>query len=127
VLISEINLIAQAHDAFPARYSGPHSFLATPERTLSRVLTLYTGVRLGHGWEAFLDVESAAGLGLSDAFGLAGFPDLDVVRNPTLGSTPYLARLMIRKVIALSSEQVDVMPTPLALASSNSTTISRGK
>jgi high affinity Mn2+ porin len=112
----QINLIAQAHGAFPARYTGPHSFLAAPERTLSRVLTLYTGLRLGHDWEAFVDVESAGGGGLSDAFGLAGFTDLDVVRNPTLGSAPYLARVMIRKVIALSSDEVDVVPTPLALA-----------
>jgi hypothetical protein len=115
-LSGQINVIAQAHDAFPAKYSGPHSFLATPEWTVSRVLTLYTGLRLGGGWEAFLDVESAGGRGLSDAFGLAGFTDLDVVRNPTLGSSPYLARLMVRKVIALSSDQVDVTPTPLALA-----------
>lgn len=112
----QINLIAQAHDAFPASYSGPHSFLAIPEQTLSRVFTLYTGLRLGHGWEAFADVESAGGRGLSDAFGLAGFTDLDVVRNPTLGSAPYLARLMVRKVIALSPDEVSVTPTPLALA-----------
>jgi hypothetical protein len=115
-LSGQINVIGQAHDAFPAKYSGPHSFLATPERTVSRVLTLYTGIRLGHGWEAFLDVESAAGRGLSDAFGLAGFTDLDVVRNPTLGSSPYLARLMVRKIVALSPDEVDVTPTALALA-----------
>jgi len=113
----QINLIEQSHDAFPALYTGPHSFLATPERTISRVLTLYTGLRLGHGWEAFVDIESAGGLGLSNAFGLAGFTDLDVVRNPTLGSAPYLARLMIRKVIALSSDEVTVTPSPLGLAS----------
>ena len=116
-LSGQIDLIAQAHDAFSTPYSGPHSFLATPERTLSRVLTLYTGLRLGHGWEAFFDVESAGGNGLSDALGLAGFTDLDVVRNPTLGSSPYLARLMIRKVIAFSRDEMDVTPTPLALAS----------
>jgi len=112
----QINLIAQAHDAFPAQYTGPHSLLATSEQTLSRVLTLYTGLRLGHGWEALVDIESAGGRGLSDAFGLAGFTDLDVVRNPTLGSSPYLARLMVRKVVALSSDQIDVAATPLALA-----------
>jgi high affinity Mn2+ porin len=114
-LSGQINLIAQAHGAFPAEYTGPNSFRPTPERTVSRVLTLYTGLRLGRGWEAFVDVESAGGRGLSDAFGLAGFTDLDVVRNPTLGSSPYLARLMVRKVFALSSDQVDVTPSPLAL------------
>ena len=115
-LSGQINLIEQAHGSFPAKYTGPNSFLPTPERTVSRVLTLYTGLRLGRGWEGFLDVENAGGRGLSDAFGLGGFTDLDVVRNPTLGSSPYLARLMVRKVIALSSDQVDVTPTPLALA-----------
>jgi high affinity Mn2+ porin len=115
-LSGQINLIQQAHRSFPAKYTGPNSFLPTPERTVSRVLTLYTGLRLGRGWEAFIDVESAGGRGLSDAFGLAGFTDLDVVRNPTLGSVPYLARLMVRKVIALSSDQVDVTPTPFSLA-----------
>ena len=114
-LSGQINLIEQSHDEFPALYTGPHSFLPTAERTISRVLTVYTGLRFGHGWEAFANVESAGGRGLSDAFGLAGFTNLDVVRNPTLGSTPYLARLMVRKVIALSPGQVDVAPTPLAL------------
>jgi hypothetical protein len=115
-LSGQINLIEQAHGSFPATYTGHNSFLPRRERTVSRVLTLYSGLRLGHGWEAFLDVESAGGRGLSDAFGLAGFTDLDVVRNPTLGGTPYLARLMVRKVIALSPDFVEVTPTPLALA-----------
>lgn len=112
----QMNLIAQGHGSFPAKYTGPQSFLATPERTLSRVLTLYTGLRLGRGWEVFADVESAGGRGVSDALGLAGFTNLDVVRNPALGSTPYLARAMVRKTIALSSEEVNVEQTPLALA-----------
>ncbi len=111
----QMNFIFQTHADFPAPYTGPHSFRPTSERTLSRVLTLYTGFRLGHGWDVLFDLESTGGRGLSDAFGLAGFTDLDVVRNPSLGNAPYLARLMIRKVIALSSEQIDVTPTPLGL------------
>jgi high affinity Mn2+ porin len=115
-LSGQINLIGQRHGDFPALYSGPHSFDENAERALSRVLTLFTGVRLPHGWEVFLDVESAGGQGLSEAFGLAGYTNLDVVRNPALGSAPYLARLMVRKVIALSSDEIEVTPTPLSLA-----------
>jgi hypothetical protein len=114
----QINLIYQRHGDFPARYSGPQSFRAPAERALSQVATLYTGARLPKGWEVVADVESAGGRGLSDAFGLAGFTDLDVVRNPSLGSAPYLARLIVHKVIALSSERVDVTPSPVNLASS---------
>jgi hypothetical protein len=118
-LSGQINLIGQRHGGFPALYSGPHSFDKNAERALSRVLTLYTGLRLRHGWEVLLDIESAGGQGLSEAFGLAGFTNLDVVRNPALGSAPYLARLMVRKVIALSpgeTDEIEVTPTPLSLA-----------
>src|SRR5947199_10574664 len=90
-LSGQVNVIGQAHGAFPALYSGPNSFRSTREQTVSTVLTLYTGLRVGRGWEVVADLESAGGRGLSDALGLAGFTDLDVVRNPTLGSTPYLA------------------------------------
>ena len=60
--------------------------------------------------------EAAAGGGLSDALGLAGFTDLDVVRNPTLGTTPYIARGMIRQIISLSSEMIEEERTPWYLA-----------
>jgi carbohydrate-selective porin OprB len=65
---------------------------------------LYTGFQAGHTTELLMDVESAGGQGLSSALGLAGFTNLDVVRNPTLGSKPYLARLMIHQTIRLSEE-----------------------
>ena len=114
----QMNFIYQQHGGFPALYSGPQSFRSTSEDALSRVLTLYTGVQLPKGWDIVMDVESAGGVGLSDAFGLAGFTNLDVVRNPTLGSAPYLGRLIVRKVIALSSDPVDVARTPLNMSAS---------
>src|SRR5262249_34530206 len=48
--------------------------------------------------------------------GLAGFTNLDVVRNPSLGSAPYLARVMVRRVFALSADEIAAIPTPLALS-----------
>jgi hypothetical protein len=115
-LSGQINVIEQGHGAFDSPYEGPNSFRAASEHAVSHLLTLCTGVRLGRGWEAIVDIESAGGRGLSDALGLAGFTNLDVVRNPTLGSSPYLARAMIRKVIAFSDQEVQVQPTALALA-----------
>ena len=43
--------------------------------------TLFTGLQLTSTTEIFMHFEAAAGGGLSDALGLAGFTDLDVVRN----------------------------------------------
>jgi high affinity Mn2+ porin len=51
-----------------------------------------------------VDIESAGGRGISDALGLAGFTNLDVVRNPQLGSKPYLARLLFHQTIRLGGE-----------------------
>jgi high affinity Mn2+ porin len=62
------------------------------------------------------DLESAGGTGLSNALGVAGFPNLDVVRNPTLSQTPYVARVMLHQTIPLSREYTDAVKGPLGLA-----------
>ena len=65
-----------------------------------------------------MDVESAGGRGLSSALGLAGFTNLDVVRNPELGPVPYLARAMVRQIIPLSDGRVSAERGPFGLATS---------
>jgi len=84
----QANIILQWHSTFPAAYSGPNSFGPRGQSATSKVYSLYTGFELTHDTEVFLDVESAGGHGLSEAFGLAGFTNLDGGRNPALGLTP---------------------------------------
>jgi len=103
----QANVVFQWHPSFPAAYSGPHSLRSTAESATSKVYTLYLGYELTPTTAIYLDAESAGGTGLSSAFGLAGFTNLDVVRNPSLSATPYLARLMIQKIIPLSNERVE--------------------
>lgn len=91
----QVNVISQWHPDFRALYSGDNSLRNREERATSRVLTISTRVRLSRTTEVGVDVESAGGSGLSEALGVAGFTNLDVVRNPTLGSNPYLARLIV--------------------------------
>src|ERR1700687_4324947 len=112
----QINTVLQWHPSFRAKYSGDNSLRPQSENATSRVLTLYTGFQLTKKTESLFDVESAGGRGISDAFGLAGFTNLDVVRNPTLGSKPYQARLMIHQIIPLSSETADATRGPFSLA-----------
>ncbi len=64
-----------------------------------------------------MDVESAGGGGLSSALGVAGFTNLDVVRNPTLGEDPYVARVMLHYTLPLSRDMVESARNPLGLAS----------
>jgi high affinity Mn2+ porin len=114
----QANIVLQWHGRFPAAYSGTNSLKPVPENATSKVYTLFLGYELTHTTEVYLDVESAGGHGLSNALGLAGFTNLDVVRNPSLGDVPYLARLMLRQIIPLSKERVAVERGPLALATS---------
>src|SRR5258707_1124528 len=88
---SQDNIIFQWHPSFYAKYSGPNSFSAHAENATSHVGTLYLGYELRKTTEVFLDVEEASGGGLSDALGLAGPTNLDVVRNPLLSKAPYVA------------------------------------
>jgi hypothetical protein len=115
-LSGQLNLIWQAHGRFTSPYQGNNSLRPEPEQDLSRLWTIYTGVALPGRTELLFDIESAGGSGLSDALGLAGFTNLDVVRNPTLGPTPYIARAMVHVTVPLSAEMVRVTPTPLSLA-----------
>ena len=106
-LSGQANFIFQTHPPFPALYSGPHSLQPGYEKAISRVLTLYTGVRLNNSTEILVDIEEAGGDALSAGFGLAGNTDLDIVRNPLLSKAPYLGRGMIHKVFALSKDKVE--------------------
>ena len=111
----QMNFIFQTHPEFPAKYSGPNSLRANYEKATSRVLTLFLGAELNHSTEILVDVEETGGRGLSDALGLAGFTNLDVVRNPTIGQAPYLARAMFHHVFALSHDKVEAERTPFSL------------
>jgi high affinity Mn2+ porin len=115
-LSGQLNLISQSHGRFTSPYQADNSLRPDREQALSRIWTIYSGVKLPGRTELLLDIESAGGRGLGDALGLAGFTNLDVVRNPTLGSAPYIARAMVHVTVPLGNETVDVAPTPLSLA-----------
>ncbi|HMF98672.1 MAG TPA: carbohydrate porin, partial [Vicinamibacterales bacterium] len=115
-LSAQVNLIGQAHGEFDSPYEGEHSLRAIDERALSRLWTVFAGVQLPHHADVLVAIESAGGHGISDALGLAGFTNLDVVRNPDLGATPYLARAMIHVSIPLTSETASASRGPFTLA-----------
>jgi high affinity Mn2+ porin len=114
----QANIILQGHPAFAAKYSGENSLRPYAQNATSQLYTLYLGYELTDTTEVIVDAESAGGHGLSDALGLAGFTNLDVVRNPELGPTPYLARFILRQIIPLSDERIQAQRGPFALATS---------
>lgn len=114
-LSGQSNFIFQTHPPFHADYSGKNSLSADYEKATSRVLTLYTGVRLNDSAEVLVDIEEAGGAALSTGLGLAANTNLDIVRNPQLSKAPYLARGMIHKVFALSDDKIENERSSLSL------------
>lgn len=126
----QTNIIFQAHPPFHAPYQGTNSLHGAGEYKTSLLGTLYLGFQpwlalartpqstkaLRYNTDVVLDVEAAGGRGLSQALGLAGFTNLDVVRNPTLGSKPYIARVQLHQTIGFTNEMTDNARGPLSLA-----------
>lgn len=114
------NIIFQARGPFHSPYEGTNSLLGRGEYKVSLLGTVYMAYQLHrsekYATDAILDVEEATGRGLSEALGLGGITDLDVVRNPTLGKTPYLARYELHQVIGLSDTVADSDRGPFSLA-----------
>ena len=125
----QANIIFQAHPSFHSPYQGVNSLHGTGEYKTSLLGTLYLGYQLQrslrgeaterskrYNTDFIFDLESSGGRGLSQALGLAGFTNLDVVRNPNLGSTPYVAHVELHQTIGFTNQITEVERGPLSLA-----------
>jgi high affinity Mn2+ porin len=88
---------------FRAPYSGPNSLDANIGRETSDV-TLYAGVRLWQGAEAWINPEIDQGFGLSGTLGAAGFPSGEAYKAGA--DYPYvrLHRAFMRQTIDLGGD-----------------------
>src|SRR5260370_28951281 len=111
----QAKVISQGHPAFHSPYDGRNSLSAQAQDATSHVFTLYMGLRLTNNAELLFDVQETGGHGIGEALGLAGFTNLDVVRNPLLSKVPYVARLMWHQVIPLSRNKLAAARTPISL------------
>ena len=115
-LSGQANIVFQAHGDFYALYSGANSLKDYSENATSRVLTFFGGYEFTPNTMVYVDAEESGWGGISGALGLAGFTNLDVVRNPSLGGQPYIARMMLEHIVPLSSEKAEAERTPFSLA-----------
>jgi len=118
----QANIIIQGDLPFHSPYQGKNSFIPRGEYKTSMVGTLYTALRrnrsVRYNTDFIFDLEAAEGRGLSEAFGLAGFTNLDVVRNPNLGRLPYIARYQIHQVFGFTNKTTSQESGFFALAPS---------
>src|SRR5260370_4016250 len=100
-LSGQANFIFQTHPQFHAPYSGPNSLSPNYEKATSRVMTLYTGVRLNDSTEILVDIEEAGGAAPSTGLGLACPPGPVILRIPSLYQTPFPGLGQIAEDVAL--------------------------
>ncbi|HWZ51493.1 MAG TPA: carbohydrate porin [Granulicella sp.] len=120
LIAGETNIIFQGDPGFHSPYEGPNSFIGRAEYKTSLLGTLYLGYQLRraprNGTEFLFDLESTGGRGLSEALGLAGATNLDVVRNPNLSYVPYVARVQLHQTIGLGNKTIASERSPINLA-----------
>ena len=111
VLGTQINYISQHLGRVRSPYAGPNSLGPATDLETSQAYGVYTGVRIGHGLQGFLDVEMIRGSGINKATGLAGITNGDVLRQGTvdLGSGPYVARAFLRYTVRLGGQARDTL------------------
>jgi hypothetical protein len=88
------------HRHFHSPYEGTNSLRDIIEYKASEVATLYLGYQLWpnsrYNTDLIVDFENAGGRGISQALGLAGQTNLDVVRNPEHRAVSFLAARFTR-------------------------------
>jgi high affinity Mn2+ porin len=115
VVGGQSTVVWQHLPSFNSPYIGPRSLRPGPEDAVSHSYTLYTGLRLARWLDVYVDPEMIRGNGIGGGFGLAGYTNGEVIRNPQAGQSPYLARAFLRATIPLGGSSQDTEPGLLAV------------
>ena len=100
---AQATYVNQYDPPFKAPYSGRNSLAANIGRETSDV-TLYAGVRLWKGAEAWVNPEIDQGFGLSGSLGAAGFPSGEAYKVGADYPYTRLHRAFLRQTIDLGGE-----------------------
>jgi high affinity Mn2+ porin len=107
--------VVQGHPSFSALYSGPNSLDSGAQIKETVSVDLLLGLRLWSGAEVHLDGLMYQGFGLSNALGVAGFPNGEAFRVGTHAPNGNVVRAFIRQTFGLGGEQEAAPDDPLHL------------
>jgi high affinity Mn2+ porin len=99
----QATFLGQYDPPFRAPYSGQNSLTPNTARETTDV-TLYAGVRLWQGAEAWINPEIDQGFGLSRSVGVAGFPSGEAYKVGADFPYTRLQRAFVRQTIDLGGE-----------------------
>ncbi len=114
---AQSTFIPQHHPPFHSPYVGPLSLSPGNQIDETWSLSLFVGVRLWRGAEAYIDPELLQGFGLSNSTGIAGFTNGEAFKVGTRGVVGKISRLFFRQTFGLGSaaEAVDANQNQVAV------------
>jgi high affinity Mn2+ porin len=126
----QATIVEQYHPAFTSPYMGKNSLDPKSLGDETFDTTLFAGVRLWDGGEAYINPEVDQGFGLSDTIGVAGFPSGKAYKIGSVAPYFRLQRLFFRQSFDLGGDEQKVESGANQLAGShtaNSLVITAGK
>jgi high affinity Mn2+ porin len=99
--------VLQGHTGISSPYSGQDSLHSSAEMRQTVSADLLLGLRLWSGAEVHLDGLMWEGYGMSNALGMAGFPNGEAFRKGTAEPNGNISRAFIRQTIGFGSEMED--------------------
>jgi high affinity Mn2+ porin len=117
-LHGQATFVDQYHPAFRAPYSGANSLDHGSRGNETFDTTLFAGLRVWDGGEAYIDPEIDQGFGLSNTLGIAAFPSGEAYKVGK--ASPYfrLQRLFFRQSFDLGGDAAPVAPAANQLGGS---------
>lgn len=114
-LHAQSTFVEQYHPAFRAPYTGPNSLSPQSSGRETFDATLFAGLRLWDGGEAYVDPEIDQGFGLSNTLGVAGFLSGEAYKVGKADPYFRLQRLFFRQTFDLGgdTEKVDAAANQL--------------
>ncbi len=100
--------IYQAYPAFSAAYSGPESLNPSGQQRHTDTATAFFGVRTWNGGELYFNPEFSQGEALSNAFGVAGFPNGEGTKAGGYTGRVVTERLFIRQTLGLGGKTENI-------------------
>lgn len=107
---AQYTFVDQHQSSLHSPYAGPLSLHARSDTRRSNTFGAYFGVALPAHLQFYFDVEMFKGAGVSDATGLGGLTNGDVIRGGSagLGKGAYVARRFLRWTLPLGDDTAPV-------------------
>jgi len=100
----QATFVTQFHPGFTSPYEGANSLSGGNSGRETADVTLYAGVRLWSGAEAWGNPEIDQGFGLNNTLGIAGFPSGEAYKFGDAHPYYRLPRLFIRQAVGLGGD-----------------------